>query len=181
MLVDKWLNILRRHPSPNPDGLKGRTQGVHRDEPLIMFTPDQILQLRYAHLQVGQTYFRIMSSYLSFTTKNAKSREYISHGFLRRLSTLQRCIQNVYSIYPPERSDIPAREECVDLAINLQSFVFNVFGCIDNLAWVWASERQLTTEGGEPLRPTDISFNKKLFRKTLPSDFRDYLDSLKDG
>jgi len=33
-----------------------------------------------------------------------------------------------------ERFDKPSRNECLDLAINLQSFIFNVFGCIDNLA-----------------------------------------------
>ena len=145
-----------------------------------MFTPSQIQQLRYAFLTVGETYFKLMSACLSLTTQNARSREYILHGFLRRLGTLQRCIQNVYSIYPPERSDIPSRDECVDLAINLQSFVFNVFGCIDDLAWVWATERQLATEAGEPLRPIEMSFNKKLLRKTLPVEFRDYLDSLRD-
>lgn len=121
-----------------------------------------------------------MTTCLSLITESARSREYILHGFLRRLGILQRCVQNVYSIYPPERSDIPSRNECVDLAINLQSFVFNVFGCIDNLAWVWATERRLTVEAGGALRPMDISLQRKLLRKTLPKDLCQYLDSLKD-
>jgi hypothetical protein len=145
-----------------------------------VFTPDQIQQLQFDFLTVYQTYYRLMTTCLSLTTKNAKSREYILHGFLRRLGTLQRCVQNIYSIYPPERSDIPSREECVDLAINLQSFVFNVFGCIDNLAWVWATERRLTAEAGGKLGPMDISFQKKRLRKTLPPEFRRYLDDLKN-
>jgi hypothetical protein len=145
-----------------------------------MFTPNQIQQLRDAYVTVSGTYLRLMYACLSLPTENAKSHEYISQGFVRRLGTLQRCIENVYSIYPPERSDIPSREEWVDLAINLQSFVFNIFGCIDNLAWVWATERQLMTESGGSLRPMDISFQKKLLRKTLPAEFRDYLDSLRD-
>lgn len=152
----------------------------HTETVFIMFTPDQIQQLRYGYLQVEQTYFKLMSTYLSFNTKDPKSREYIVHGFLRRVSTLRRCIQNVYSIYPPDRSDIPSRKECVDLAINLQSLVFNVFGSIDNLAWIWATEEKLTTDAGGSLRPRDISFKKKLLRETLPSGFLDYLDSLKD-
>jgi hypothetical protein len=82
--------------------------------------------------------------------------EYVRHGFLRRLGTLQRCIQNIYFAYPPERSDIPSRNECVDLAINLQSFIFNVFGCIDNLAWVWAIENELTADLGGILKPLDV-------------------------
>ena len=145
-----------------------------------MFTPDQIQQLQDDFLTVDQTYYRMMTTCLSFTTKNAKSREYILHGFLRRLGTLQRCVQNIYSIYPPERSDIPSRDECIDLAINLQSFVFNVFGCIDNLARVWATERRLMAEAGGKLGPMDISFKKKPLRKTLPPDFRKYLNNLKN-
>jgi hypothetical protein len=144
------------------------------------FTPDQIRQLQHDLLTVDQTYYRMTIVCWSFITENAKSREYILHGFLRRLGLLQRCIQNVYSIYPPERSDIPSRDECVDLAINLQSFVFNVFGCIDNLAWVWATERRLTAEAGGMLGPMDISFQKKRLRKTLPPEFRRYLDDIKN-
>ena len=145
-----------------------------------MFTPDQIQQLWNGFLTVDQKYYELMTACLTFTTENAKSREYILHGFLRRLGTLQRCIKNVYSIYSPERSDIASRDECIDLTINLQSFVFNVFGCIDNLAWVWASERKLTTEAGGLLGPIDISFQKKRLRNTLPPTFREYLDSLKE-
>lgn len=144
-----------------------------------MFTPDQIRQLQYDFLTVGQTYYRLMMVCLSFTTKNAKSREYILHGFLRQLGTLQKCVQNVYSIYSPERSDIPSQDEREDLAINLQSFVFNVFGCIDNLAWVWATERCLTVEAGGTLGPMDISFHRQRLRKTLPPEFHKYLDDLK--
>lgn len=145
-----------------------------------VFMPDQIQQLQYGFLTVDQTYYRIMTACWSFNTENAQSREYILHGFLRRFGTIQRCIQNVYSIYPPERSDIPSRDECVDLAINLQSFVFNVFGCLDNLAWVWATERHLTAEAGGTLGPMDISFQKKRLRKTLSPEFCEYLSSLKE-
>jgi hypothetical protein len=143
-----------------------------------MFTGEQIELLQKGYGTVGQTYFKLMSKSMSVKCSNAKSHEYVLHGFLRRLGTLQRCIENVYSIYPPNRGDIPSRHECVDLAINLQSFVFNVFGCLDNLAWVWAIEKQVRTGAGKPLRPNDISFQKKLLRETLPADFRDYLTSM---
>lgn len=160
------------------------TQGTHRTVfhkgKADMFSPDQIQQLRCTLRTVEETYSELMSACLSLTTQNVKSREYILHGFLRRLGILQRCIQNVYSIYPPERSDMPLREENVDLAINLQSFVVNVFGCIDNLAWVWATERRLTIEAGGSLGPMDISFQRMRLKKTLPPEFREYLDGLRE-
>lgn len=145
-----------------------------------MYTAAQIQELRQRYLSVRQAYYRLMFACLSFQTVKSKSREYIIHGLSRRLGVLQRCIENIYSTYPPERSDIPTRDERVDLEINLQTFALNVFGCIDNLAWIWVTERALTTETGEPLRSVDVSFHNKLVRKTLPDAFRLYLAGLKN-
>lgn len=64
------------------------------------------------------------------------------------------------------------------MTISLQSFVFNVFGCLDDLAWVWAVEKDLRSEDGHPLRPKDIGFNTRSVRRSLPEDIRNYLDTL---
>jgi hypothetical protein len=101
------------------------------------------------------------------------------HNTERRLGILQGCIQNVFSLYPPDRLEIPSREECVDLAINLQSFVFNVFGCLDNLAWISVIERQLRNKNG-PLKATQVGFRKKLIQKSFSVDFQLYLESLSE-
>jgi hypothetical protein len=110
-----------------------------------------------------------MRACLAFVTDKQLSVEHLQHGFLRRLGTLQGSIEKAFSIYPPERNDFPSRSELVDLAINLQAFIFNVFGSIDNLAWVWAAEKQLA------LRPMDVALNKQSIRSTLPPDFCAYL------
>src|SRR5882724_9650610 len=94
---------------------------------LSFFPPHQLAQLQEGYPEVNAAYERLLSKYLSLQLTNEAAYEYVRHGFVRRLGTLKRCIENVYSIYPPERSDKPSRDECVDLAINLQSFVFNVF------------------------------------------------------
>ena len=52
-----------------------------------------------------------------------------------------RCIEIVFERLPPKRDQIPTREERLDANIGLQAFVFNVFGSIDNLAWIWVSEK----------------------------------------
>ena len=143
-----------------------------------MFSQREIQKMRYEQLVVSETYFTLMRTCVSLADTYADSREYLLHGFLRRLGTLQRCIQNVYAIYSPERFDIPPHDECLDLAINLQGFVFNVFGCIDNLAWVWVIEKQLITESEDSLRLIDVSFQKRRLKKTLPIRFREYLHGL---
>jgi hypothetical protein len=35
--------------------------------------------------------------------------------------------------------------------INIQAFVFNVFGSIDNLAWIWVQEKSLAKEDGSAI------------------------------
>jgi hypothetical protein len=47
---------------------------------------------------------------------------------------LVRAIDRVFEILPPDREDIPERDELLDATIAVQSFVFNTFGCLDNLA-----------------------------------------------
>jgi hypothetical protein len=92
------------------------------------YTPHQLAELKDGYSTVCSAYERLTYEYLSLRLTNEAAYEYVRHGFVRRLGILKRCIENVYSIYPPERADKPSRDECLDLAINLQSFLFNVFG-----------------------------------------------------
>src|SRR5712691_1275185 len=92
------------------------------------YTAEQLAQLQEGYYSVNPAYERLLGEYLSLALANEAAYEFVRHGFVRRLGTLKRCIENVYSVYLPERCDKPARNECLDLAINLQSFIFNVFG-----------------------------------------------------
>src|SRR6267154_518591 len=120
----------------------------------------------------------ILSEFSAFMRTHPSSYEYTFHGFLRRLGTLERCIQNVYSLYPPTRSDIPSRETCVDLTINLQSFVFNIFGCLDNLAWIWVIERAIVNKNKHPLKETQVGFRNDIVKCSFSADFQTYLNGL---
>ncbi len=122
----------------------------------MYFQPHHIEKLRDGYLRIDSDYERLLSSYLTLQLTNPDAYEYVRHGFVRRIGTLKRCIENVYSIYSPERSDKPSRNECVDLAINLQSFIFNVFGCIDNLAWIWVKEKDVKDTRGRSLRDQQV-------------------------
>jgi hypothetical protein len=98
------------------------------------YAPHQLAELQEGYYAVNRTYEQLLGEYLSLRFTSEAADEYARHGFVRRPGTLKRCIENVYSIYLPARFDKLSRNECLDLAINLQSFIFNVFGCIDNLA-----------------------------------------------
>jgi hypothetical protein len=75
------------------------------------FKPDQLGELQEAYSTVNPAYERLIGEYLSLRLTNGAAYEYLRHGFVRRLGTLKRCIENVYSIYPLERSDKPSRDE----------------------------------------------------------------------
>jgi hypothetical protein len=146
------------------------------------YAPHQLVELQQGYSTVNRAYERLLAEYLSLRLSNQAAYEYARHGFARRLGTLKRCIENVYSIYPPERSDKPSREECLDLAINLQSFMFNVFGCIDNLAWIWVKEKDVRDKQDGPLRAQQIGLRSGCIavRNTFSVRFSDYLSSRDD-
>lgn len=144
----------------------------------MTYTPDALARMTDEFFQVAPKYQRLLSEYLSFSTTHPASREYTLHGFIRRLGTLHRSIQNVFSLYHPSRSDIPSRDTCIDLTINSQSFVFNVFGCLDNLARIWVIERHVTNSNGSPLRNNQVGFLSKTVKTSYGAEFRTYIDEI---
>jgi hypothetical protein len=49
--------------------------------------------------------------------KSGKAREYLSHGIGRRLGVISRCLDNVFRIFPPERTKLLTREELADYTL----------------------------------------------------------------
>ena len=95
---------------------------------------------------------------------------------MRRVGTLKRCIENVYTLIPPETDVIPDRNLLDDAQINIQAFVANVYGAIDNLAWIWLYERGLDTK----IHRTRVGLRAKHtdLRATFSDSFRAYLQKI---
>ncbi len=89
-------------------------------------------------------------------------------------------MENVFDTLPPEKGRAPTANELIDLAINIQAFIFNVFGSIDNLAWIWVHERNLTKPDGSalPFSWVGLSRGNNFVRNTFSNDFRAYLAEL---
>lgn len=81
---------------------------------------------------------------------------------------------------PPDRIELPTSEELSDSAINIQAFVINVFGSIDNLAWVWVLEKEITKCDGSPLPNSWVGLGEKnkLVRSSFSDRFQNYLKGL---
>jgi len=110
---------------------------------------------------------------LAPTLKQEKAREYLQHGVCRRLKTTDRCLVNIFTIYPPARTTILSSAELNDVMINLQAFIMNVYGLTDNVAWVYILEqrRQDTIKGGRKA----IGLFDKRTQEHLSERMRDYL------
>jgi hypothetical protein len=103
-------------------------------------------------------------------------------GFIRRTDTLRRCIASLFSLLPPDFEGLPTEERVKDAEIVLQSFVFNLFGCADNLAWIWVEEAGVTRDGALPLPSTWVGLGSKCttVRQSLSQELRDLLRARQD-
>jgi hypothetical protein len=134
------------------------------------------LELEFAQLIQKQT--ELTFAFARLQLKNEQARGFKQHGFMRRLGTLQRCIENVFSLIPLDTAEVPSRSTLHDAQINIQSFFANLYGSIDNLAWIWVYEQGLANT---------ISRNRVGFRShnievrsSLSVDFQEYLNTINE-
>ncbi len=142
------------------------------------FSTERLEQLEAERDEARLRYERLIIAMTQCTLSNKFAAEVIAQGFGRRVRLLIRCIENIFEYIPPERLDDPTEEERQDCVINLQAFVWNVFGCLDNLALAWVHEKQIK-DGAEELKPVEIGLRKKnkAVWKSLPQKVRQYLDT----
>jgi hypothetical protein len=127
--------------------------------------------------QVHWQFAELRKRFITRTYKSERAREYANHGFSRRLGTLVRVIDQVYTILPPEREDTPERDDVMDATIAIQSFVLNTFGCLDNLARIWVYEKAVRGKDGKELDRRCVGLGNKDVRGSFTDEFRAYLDS----
>ncbi|MCU1617910.1 MAG: hypothetical protein JWO98_5450 [Frankiales bacterium] len=94
---------------------------------------------------------------------------FAKEGVGRRLRVIERCVLNVFDIFPPDRATFLSFDECDDVAIQLHAFAINVYALFDNLAWV------LVLEAGLDITPVNVGLFKKSCRPAIPKRLHDYL------
>jgi hypothetical protein len=143
----------------------------------MYFSNQELEELQKTHREVFDKYMHLVLSYQTREYKDSRAREYAVHGFSRRVKTLARCIDNVFKIMPPDCANLPSIDDRDDAQINIQAFVFNLFGSIDNLAWIWVLEKGLT-KNGSPFPKREVGLGNNLIRSSFSTEFRDYLNGL---
>jgi hypothetical protein len=143
----------------------------------MFFTPDQIAKMAAEYSTISQRCQDLVEAFMKRAYAEKQAREYALHGFARRLYTLVACINLVFEKLPPERDQLPTREERLEATIGIQAFVFNAFGSIDNLAWIFAIEKAIKNKRGDPINRNAIGLaaHNIAIREKLSENFQNYL------
>jgi hypothetical protein len=142
-----------------------------------LFSDAEIADLHKGREDANRTFADLRERYLTRGYKDAHAKEHALHGFSRRLGTLIRAVNLVFDYLPPELDAIPEHDTVVDATIAIQSFVLNVFGCLDNLAWIFVYEKAVTKPDGSPIDPQGVNLGSKVVRAKFSTEFNDYIDS----
>jgi hypothetical protein len=143
----------------------------------MKYTEEELQYLNKSFINVHSIYSKIVRKIIDVekSLKNPKAREYLVHGVKRRIDIINRCIENIFEIYQPNRKELLDIGLIEDLDINLHAFLINIYGVIENLGLFMAYENNLIN----PLRPekkqrNDIGLYKKIFYTKLNKTLEDY-------
>lgn len=144
------------------------------------YSDDTLRELAKEYAAVGTKRDTLLALYTQLNLKEKRAQEFAHQGFSRRLKVLAKCIGNTFDSIPPHRTEHPSDDELIDATINIQCFVFNVFGAIDNLAWIWVSETgQKRTDGASiPNIHVGLGPDNTAVRSTLSQELQNYLQRL---
>jgi len=145
------------------------------------FSAEDLAALKQGRNEVQTQFADLREQYFFREYRSKRGREFANEGFCRRLDTLVRAINFVFELLPPELETISDHDEVVAATIIIQSFVFNAFGCLDNLAWIWVYEKGLKGKDGKAIKPDWVGLGPRYryVRRSFSAEFRGYLKSRK--
>lgn len=147
-----------------------------------MYSADERRQLSTAEQGVIQRYHEVIVALSVRAYRTERAREFALQGFGRRLATLRECIRVVFDALPLDLEGLPSDEQRQLANIAAQAFLVNLFGAADDLAWLWAEQRDIRKPNGQPLSPKQIGMGPGYVRvrQSFPDAFRAYLDTRAD-
>lgn len=143
-----------------------------------LYSKKNLADLRQKSASIKDRTDGLVLKFSYFHFEDEKARHYATQGFARRIQVLHRCIENVFRIIPPNRIKAPSKERLYDAQINIQSFFANVYGSIDNLAWIWVFETGLADQ--IPRKHVGLGKGNKTVRESLPAELCTLLEA-RDG
>lgn len=119
------------------------------------YSNEALNQLNTAHSELRRRYKELIKQVFLFAghLKNERAKEHMLHGVGRRLKILQRCVDNIFRLFPAGRMEKLPSEDLLDLEINLHAFLINTYGVIENIALALAYENNLMADNRETPHP----------------------------
>ena len=143
----------------------------------MSFSAQQVDDLQNGQAELRHDCTELQVQISTRTFEKPAAREYADHGLSRRLGTMVRCVDCVFELLPPDRSDIPDLFATLDTTVLIQSFVMNTYGCCENLAWILVLETDLRLPDGSSLSNTQVGLQSKKVRQSFSPEFQAYLES----
>ena len=140
------------------------------------YNEEQVHQLQSGLIEVRQevsSEVQALLAALAPMLDSERAKEYLQHGFCRRLHVMSRCVDNIFALYPPDRVELLERDARYDLEISLHAFVSHLVGALDNLAWVFVFERSRHKE----IRRSDVGIFNKKTQAHMTTALREYITS----
>lgn len=112
---------------------------------------------------------RFVLGELAHRLTNPRARTFALQGIGRRLPLIARSARNIFTLYPPDAAELLSFETCDEVSIQFQAFAINMYGLLDNIAWV------CVLESGGALNPLRIGLFKREVAPYLPNELKDYV------
>lgn len=112
----------------------------------MTYSRENIERMQNARAEWAERQGQLVRSLFFYPFKVPAAREMMQHGVSRRLADLKHSLKRVFEIIPPDAT-APSPSDLSDATAYLQAFVINIFGVVDNFAWVWALEADVREKG----------------------------------
>ena len=142
------------------------------------FTDKALEEIFSAYSEVQNRDSKLTIKIYTFTSRleNERAIEFMQHGVNRRLGVIYRCLENIFTTFPPNRIELLDRNDRLDVEINLHAFLINVYGIIESTGLALAHENDLIGEESDHKLPAQkISLFKRRFRRLLNPNLCAYL------
>jgi hypothetical protein len=143
------------------------------------FAAETLTKLAETRADIKSRFDKLQSLLLSRKFKSVRAEEYARQGLGRRLDEMNRAIDFIFDIVPPEQEEPPEVDNRVVTTMLLQSYFMNVQGCLDNIAWIWVYETDQRSRDGSEFSRGSVGLAQRYLLKSFSSSFRTHIRSLK--
>ena len=147
----------------------------------MFYSANQIEELETGYRTQVRKLNTLLMSTASQSFENKEALYFLKHGLGRRIILVNRALQGLFTSIPIALDEIPKKEKLSDASIYLQALFSNIYGCLDNLAWIWVHNNQQNKKLAN-INKHYVGLNpeNKTLRQTLPEIFLEELEKFDD-